>query len=161
MKLIKKVGHIRRPFQAQAIALARLCHFLADKFNTTGASVSADHFNSLDEYVLFLNAETISSDLDILTRAFNKTLAVLEAAISVVSDLRSFDTAKFDTHSSLQEFEAAEVLIKKGFESFSVSLVLFMMYVRSVEHLPHSSIGPRSSRIYLLRALRTRNVWRN
>ena len=124
VELIKKVGHIRRPFQAQAIALARLCHFLADKFNETGAFITVEGFNSLDECVLFLNAETISSDLDIFTRAFDKTLAVLEAAINVVPDLRTFDTANFDKHPTLEEFTKAEGLIKKGFESFSVSLVL-------------------------------------
>ncbi|KAH9995259.1 hypothetical protein BJV77DRAFT_1066350 [Russula vinacea] len=101
VELIKKVGHIRRPFQAQAIALARLCHFLAGKFNETGASITVEGFNSLDE-------------------AFDKTLAVLEAAINVVSDLRTFDTANFDEHPTLEEFTKAEGLIKKGFKPFSL-----------------------------------------
>jgi hypothetical protein len=91
-------------------------------------------------------------------------LNVLKVATNAVSELKNFnsESAKFEDHPTVREFAAVEEIIKKGFLSFNVSLVLFMMYVRSVEHLPHSSmgIGPRGSRIYQLRAIRTSNVWR-
>ena len=62
VKLMKKVGHIRRPFQAQATTVAMLCHFLANKFSTFEKSArTIENFNSLDEYALLLRAETTHS----------------------------------------------------------------------------------------------------
>jgi len=69
VQLMKKVGHIRRPFQAQAITVVMLCRFLADTFSAlkkpapeTPApekpAVTIENFNSLEAYVLLLRAET-------------------------------------------------------------------------------------------------------
>jgi hypothetical protein len=56
---MKKVGHIRRPFQAQAITVVKLCHILAVKFGAIGESaVTIEDFNSLEAYVLLLRGET-------------------------------------------------------------------------------------------------------
>jgi len=56
---MKKVGHISRPFQAQAIAVVILCRFLAVKFSAIEKSaVTIEHFNSLEAYVLLLRVET-------------------------------------------------------------------------------------------------------
>ncbi len=53
VQLVKKVGHIRRPFQAQAMTVVMLCRFLALKFGALEKSAAAtiENFNSLDEYV--------------------------------------------------------------------------------------------------------------
>ena len=67
---MKQVGRIRRPFQAQSIALVMLCRFLAEKFKSIGKSaVTVENVNSLDAYVVLLSTKTISSesDLDIFT----------------------------------------------------------------------------------------------
>ena len=62
MKLMKKVGHIRRPFQAQAMTVVMLCRFLADKFSNFEKSArTIEKLNSLEEYVLFMTAETTRS----------------------------------------------------------------------------------------------------
>jgi hypothetical protein len=48
--LMKQAGRIRRPYQAQAIALIGLCRFLADKFSTLGDSViTVENINALEE----------------------------------------------------------------------------------------------------------------
>ena len=122
----------------------------AERFNYIGTSNAVEEF----KYVLFLNAERISSDLDTFTSAFNKTLGALQAAMKTVADPRNFDVKYFENHPTVQEFATAEGLFKEGFKSFNASLVLFMMYVRNVEHLPHSSLrnGSRGSGIYLRRA---------
>ena len=58
MKLMKKVGHIRRPFQAQAITVVSLCRFLADKFGAFEKSArTIENLNSLEECVLLLRTE--------------------------------------------------------------------------------------------------------
>jgi hypothetical protein len=52
VQLMKKVGHIRRPFQAQAITVVMLCRFLAAKFSAFEKSaVTIENFNSLEAYV--------------------------------------------------------------------------------------------------------------
>jgi len=59
VKVMKKVGHVRRPFQAQAITVVMLCRFLAIKFSALDKSaVTIENVNSLEEYVLLLRAET-------------------------------------------------------------------------------------------------------
>ena len=129
---MKQVGRIRRPFQAQAIALVMLCRFLADKFNAIGQSaVTVENADSLDAYVLLLSTETIF-DLDTFTRAFGKTLVTLQAATKAVSELKTFDLTNFTNHPMVKAFVEAEALIQESFKSLNVSLVLFMMYVRSV-----------------------------
>jgi hypothetical protein len=51
-ELMKKVGHIRRPFRAQAVTIVSLCRFLADKFSAFEKSaVTIENFNSLEAYV--------------------------------------------------------------------------------------------------------------
>jgi hypothetical protein len=56
---MKKVGHIRRPFQAQAITIVMLCRSLADKFGALEKSaITIENFDSLEAYVLLLRAET-------------------------------------------------------------------------------------------------------
>jgi hypothetical protein len=48
--LMKQAGRIRRPYQAQALALIGLCRFLADKFNALGDSViTVENVNALEE----------------------------------------------------------------------------------------------------------------
>ena len=62
MKLMKKVGHIRRPFQAQAMTVVMLCRFLANKFSSFEKSArTIENFNSLEEYVLLITAESTRS----------------------------------------------------------------------------------------------------
>ena len=59
VKLMKKVGHIRRPFQAQAITIVMLCRSLALKFGTLKKpDITVENFDSLEAYVLLLRAET-------------------------------------------------------------------------------------------------------
>lgn len=59
VKLMKKVGHIRRPFQAQAITIVMLCRSLAVKFSALEKSaITIENFDSLDAYVLLLRTET-------------------------------------------------------------------------------------------------------
>ena len=55
MDLMKQAGRIRRPYQAQALALIGLCRFLADKFTALGDSViTIENVSALEEYVLLL-----------------------------------------------------------------------------------------------------------
>jgi hypothetical protein len=155
---MKQVGRIRRPFQAQAIALVMLCRFLADNFKAIGKSaVTVENVNSLDAYVLLLSTETTSSDLDVFTRAFDQTLVTLQAATKAVSELKTFNLTNFTNHATVKAFVEAEAVIQESFKSFKVSLIIFMVYVRSAEHLPHSSMrnGPRGGRSYPLRSTRT------
>jgi hypothetical protein len=60
VNLMKRVGHIRRPFLAQAITVVGLCRHLARKFGElkSATGVTTENFNSLEEYVLLLRAET-------------------------------------------------------------------------------------------------------
>ena len=61
MQLMKKVGHIRRPFQAQAITVVMLCRTLGNEFTKFEKSAQTiEKLNSLEEYVLLLRTETNS-----------------------------------------------------------------------------------------------------
>lgn len=129
---MKQVGRIRRPFQAQAIALVMLCRFLAENFKAIGKSaVTVENVNSLDAYVVVLSTEIISSDMDI-SSAFEKTLVTLQAATKAVSELKNFDLTNFTNHSTVKAFLDAEALIRESFKAFNVSIFFFMMYARSV-----------------------------
>jgi hypothetical protein len=75
---------------------------------------------------LLQSIETIFSDLDISTSAFDQTLATLEAATKAVTDLRAFDLTNFTNHATVQAFVGAEALIQESFKSFNVSLVIFI-----------------------------------
>ncbi len=59
VNLMREVGRIRRPFQAQAIVVVMLCRFLADKFNAIEKSaVTVEDFDSLEAYVSLRRLET-------------------------------------------------------------------------------------------------------
>lgn len=103
VKLMRKVGHIRRPFQAQAITVVMLCRSLARTFSTVNKSdITIENFDSVEA-------------------AFNKTLGVLEGATQAVADLKTFDMSTFKNHDTVKAFGAAEALIKGGFESLNLS----------------------------------------
>ncbi len=107
---MREVGRIRRPFQAQAITVVML-----------------EHFNSLDAYVLLLRVETIASDLDIFSRAFEKTLLTLRDATKSVTELRDFDMKGFDKHPMVKAFGDAEALIGDSFKSLQVCLLPYII----------------------------------
>jgi hypothetical protein len=124
VNLMREVGRIRRPFQAQAIAVVMLCRFLAEKFNAIGKpKVTVEHFNSLDAYVLLLRVETIASDLDIFSRTFEKTLLTLRDATKSVTELKTFDMTDFENHAMVKAFGDTEALIRDSFKSLKVCLV--------------------------------------
>ncbi|KAI0273924.1 hypothetical protein BGY98DRAFT_107616 [Russula aff. rugulosa BPL654] len=98
MKLMKKVGHIRRPFQAQATTVVMLCRFLANKFSTFEKSArTIENFNSLEE-------------------AFNHTLVVLDGATQAVPELKNFDMSDFENHETVRAFGDAEAIIRESFQ---------------------------------------------
>jgi len=95
---MKKVGHIRRPFQSQAIAVVMLCRFLAEKFNALGQTAIIESSYSLEA-------------------TFNNTLDVLGDAATAVADLRTFDTSNFKEHETVKAFGTALNLIEGSFKS--------------------------------------------
>ncbi len=62
-------------------------------------------------------------DLNIFTRAFEKTLVALKDATQAVPELKTFNLTDFENHDTVKAFGAAEALIKDSFISLNVSLV--------------------------------------
>ncbi|KAF8497915.1 hypothetical protein F5888DRAFT_1803368 [Russula emetica] len=103
VKLMRKVGHIRRPFQAQAITVVMLCRYLAEKFSAIDQSaITIEKFNSLEA-------------------TFDNTLGSLEGATQAVPELKTFDTSDFENNGTVQAFGAAEARIRESFLSLNLS----------------------------------------
>jgi len=98
--LMKQAGQVRRPFQAQAVALILLCRNLVTEFEKE-PNHTAD--NSL-----------------VLEDTCDETLKALKEVVAAVTELKIFDTINFEDHIAYKALGVAEYHIKNCFAAFGL-----------------------------------------
>ncbi|KAI0271229.1 hypothetical protein BGY98DRAFT_201365 [Russula aff. rugulosa BPL654] len=100
LELMKQAARVRRPFNAQALAIIQLCRTLVNKFKEESHH-TADNILPLED-------------------ACDEALKALQAAAGAVTELKIFDMAKFEDHAARKVINKAKEQIKTCFDTFGL-----------------------------------------
>ena len=120
---MKQAGQVRRPFQAQAVALILLCRNLVTEF-AKEPNQTPDNALVLEECV-DLKSSTLGVSADswfYKISTCDETLKALREVVAAVTELKIFDTVNLEHHPAYKALGVAEAYIKDCFATFGVRI---------------------------------------
>jgi len=100
IELMKQAGRVRRPFQAQAVALILLCRLLVAEF-------AKEPHHTADNSLL-------------LEDTCDETLKALKQVVAAVTELKMFEMTNFEDHAAYMALVVAQNQIRACFNAFGL-----------------------------------------